>query len=178
MGVTGYLSHNEFMDAIGTVDRGPDGSGTASESQLEELAGVVDADGNGRITIWEFCEAFVSAEDTAASDAGDSIGGGANVDGLRRQFSNAIVQGVAGFIYKNRSILRRTWADGDPDMDGLVTVEEFRAGLQHVNVVLNSPLKRAQLVALVDHAGRRAEASLREGRLVREVLSSKTVDTA
>jgi hypothetical protein len=171
MGVAGYLSHSEFCDAIGTVDRGPDGSGTVSESQLEELAGVVDADGNGRITIWEFCEAFVSAEETTGSDAG------ANIDGLRRQFSNAIVQGVAGFIYNNRAILRRTWADGDPDMDGVVTVEEFRAGLRHVNLVLSSPLKRAQLEALVDHAGRRAEAALREGRRVRDLLSSESADS-
>lgn len=146
------------------MDRGPDSTGTVSERQLQELAEMVDADGNGRITIWEFCEAFVSAEETVAGDAS-----GAASDGsvsLRRQFSNAIVQGVAGFIYKNRAILRRTWQDGDPDMDGLVSVHEFRAGLRHVNIVLNSPLKRGQLEALVDHAARRAETELREGRRV------------
>ena len=154
----GYLSHSQFVDAIGTVDRGPDGSGTVTERQLEELARLVDVNSNGRITIWEFCEAFVSAEDTA------SVGGAANADGLRRQFSNAIVASVAGFIYTNRAILRRTWQDGDPELDGLVTVQEFQAGLHHVNLVLHSPLKRSQLEALVDHAGRRAEAAVREGR--------------
>ena len=148
------------------MDRGPDGTGTVSERQLQELAEMVDADGNGRITIWEFCEAFVSIEETAAGDGGGAASGDSSVS-LRRQFSNAIVQGVAGFIYKNRAILRRTWQDGDPDMDGLVSVHEFRAGLHHVNIVLNSPLKRAQLEALIDHAGRRAETELRQGRRVR-----------
>ncbi len=159
--MSGYLSHRQFVDAIGTVDRGPDGTGTVSESKLKELAQLVDADGNDRITIWEFCEAFVSAEDT---DAGNT--GAADTDSLRRQFSNAIVQGVAGFVYNNRSILRRTWQDGDANMDGLVSVEEFHAGLRHANLVLHSPLKRSQIEALADHAVRRAEAEVREGRRV------------
>ena len=168
--VAGYLSHRQFVDAIGTVDRGPDGASTISESKLHELAQLVDADGNDRITIWEFCEAFVSADDTGTSDTGV-----ADADGLRRQFSNAIVQGVAGFVYKNRSTLRRTWQDGDPEMDGLVSAEEFHAGLRHANLVLHSPLKRLQIDALVDHAVRRAEAEVREGRRVCIVTQCLTI---
>ena len=160
--MAGYLSHREFVDAIGTADRGPDDQGTVSESQLEELARLVDADGDGRITIWDFCAAFVSAEETVAgSDAATTD------DGLRRQISNAVVQGVAGVIYKNRSIFRQTWQDGDPDLDGVVSVEEFQAGLHNVNIVLGSPLKRAQLEALVGHARRRGETEMRQGRRVR-----------
>ncbi len=156
--MAGYLSRRQFVDAIGTVDRGPDGTGTVSDVKLKELAQLVDVDGNDRITIWEFCEAFASAEDV---DAGET--GATDTDGLRRQFSNAIVQGVAGFVYNNRGILRRTWQDGDPDMDGLISADEFRAGLRHANHALQSPLKRSQLEALVDHAVRRAEAEVREG---------------
>jgi hypothetical protein len=168
--LTGYLSHRQFVDAIATVDRGPDGAGTISESKLQELAQLVDADGNDRITIWEFCEAFVSADDTGTSDTG-----AADTGGLRRQFSNAIVQGVAGFVYKNRSTLRRTWQDGDPDMEGLVSAEEFHAGLRHANLVLHSPLKRSQIDALVDHAVRRADAEVREGRRVCTIAQSLTL---
>ena len=165
----GHLTHRQFADAIGTVDRGPDGTATASQSQLDELAQMVDADGNGRISIWEFCEAFVSTDD-ASGAGGGAAGGAGSADhetSLRRQISNAVVQGIAGVIYSNRAMLRRTWQDGDPDMDGLVSVQEFEAGLRHVNIALRSPLKRAQLDALVGHAERRAETEVREGRRVR-----------
>jgi len=64
---SGYLDYSEFGEAVAQIDSGPDGVGTVSRAQLQELARLVDADGNGRINILEFCEAFV---------ARDSGGGG------------------------------------------------------------------------------------------------------
>ena len=161
----GFLDHNEFCDAISTIESGS-GRCSVSQEQLHSLAALVDSDGNGRISILEFCAAFV------ADDSGGFQGGSAGSipepepeleserqqirgETLSRQLSHGVVQAVASTIFTYRSNFRKAWLTWDEHAEGVVMVPEFKAGLTAVNMLLDRPMTNSQIDALVQHAGRR-----------------------
>jgi Ca2+-binding EF-hand superfamily protein len=48
---SGFLEHDEFMEAVRMLDSGGSGSCSVSNSQLRELARIVDSGGTGRVNI-------------------------------------------------------------------------------------------------------------------------------
>ena len=102
---------------------------------------AVDVDGGNTIDYKEFVAAF-SVKDTA-EDAELEKGNGT--------WQQNVIQQMSNVFYQHRIHLRNAFRTFDNDHSGVISKEEFRAGISTFNSLLNLPLTQDQIEELLNH---------------------------
>eukprot|EP00163_Fabomonas_tropica_P010710 TRINITY_DN2095_c0_g1_i2.p1 TRINITY_DN2095_c0_g1~~TRINITY_DN2095_c0_g1_i2.p1 ORF type:complete len:737 (-),score=186.41 TRINITY_DN2095_c0_g1_i2:193-2403(-) len=121
----GVVTHQEFVKALQNYNF------HFTPAEYERLLKFVDADRSGEVEYEEFLAAF---------DIADSAGS---------EWSENVVQQICSVLYSNREQLRRVFAGLDPENTGVITVAEFRTGIESLNLLLAKPLSDLDVGELV-----------------------------
>jgi len=124
------ISYKEFS----TILKRDLGGDSFTSEQRRELFQYIDENNSGNISYKEFKAAF-SVEDT-----------------MNRTWENQIIQTVCDAIRKSKVQLKSVFRDMDKDRSGTIDVQEFRAGLEAVNILLANPMTDMQIAKLLKAA--------------------------
>lgn len=131
----GVLQDNEFYAALRKL-----GMDMTSDEQASVMA-AVDIDQGNTIDYKEFVAAFRVQDSAEAKQL--ALG--------NLTWQQSVLQQMANVFYQHRIHLRSAFRMFDKDHSGVITREEFRAGIQTFNALLNSPLTNEQIEELLMH---------------------------
>mmetsp|Transcript_35609 Transcript_35609/g.61601 ORF Transcript_35609/g.61601 Transcript_35609/m.61601 type:complete len:900 (+) Transcript_35609:141-2840(+) len=136
-----------------------------SEDHLRQLGAAIDADGDGLVSLQEFCRAF-RVVDQRASKSRQSI---SNMVAARKAAAQAqaeidpsaagepgdggwqegVIQQISNFMFQHRSQLASAFRAFDLDNSGSISAEEFVTGMSKMNALFNKPLTRDQIIEIM-----------------------------
>jgi len=106
------------------------GGESYSPEQRRELFQYIDENNSGAISYKEFKAAF------SVADTKDN------------SWENQIIQTVCDAIRKSKVQLKAVFRDMDKDRSGAIDVQEFKAGLEAMNILLECPMTDIQIAKL------------------------------
>lgn len=140
----GVLQDVEFYGAIEKL-------GLEFDEKLQKkLMTAIDTDAGNTICYQEFVDAF-SVKDTAED---------LELDNGRMTWQQSVLQQMANVFYQHRIHLRSAFRTFDKDHSGVISKDEFRAGISTFNSLLNSPLTQAQIEELLNHLDKNKDGVL------------------
>ncbi|ETW00192.1 hypothetical protein, variant [Aphanomyces invadans] len=129
----GVLQRDEFQTALSQL-------GFKFEPPLvRKIMAAIDTDGGNTIDYKEFLAAFSVADVTHHKCLGDMT------------WQDTILQQVASLFYQHRIHIRMCFRMFDQDNSGTIDRDQFRIGIAEFNSILDSPLSREQIDALLSH---------------------------
>jgi len=120
------ISYKEFS----TILKRDLGGTSYTSVQRKELFDYIDENKSGNISYKEFKTAF-SLEDT-----------------LNKSWENQVIQTVCDAVRQSKVQLKSIFREMDKDRSGTIDAEEFRAGLEAVNILLSNPMTDIQIAKL------------------------------
>ena len=179
---SGYLSIDELKRGLRALPLAP----SVSEAALDKLVTHVDADGNGRINLLEFLEAFSVADKAshhrsplvsgarpsagdptaaAAAAAAAAATAGSNGDvhaGVPNGVCDEIIQRALALLFSHKGLLRKCFAHFDEELRGVVSPSDFREALRVFSVACEhdddaEPLNEQQVDVMAANMNRDAD---------------------
>jgi len=120
------ISYQEFS----TILKRDLGGDDFTREQRRELFDYIDENKSGAISYKEFKAAF-------------SVG-----DTMDRAWENQIIQTVCDAIRRSKVQLKAVFRDMDKDRSGKIDPQEFKAGLEAMNILLQNPMTDSQIAKL------------------------------